>query len=291
MLFDSHCHLNFSSFKDDYKEIIVDCLKNNIGIINVGSQYDTSKSAIEIANQYPDKPVYASIGLHPVHLSHTESDPEEIKALTKETEFDGEKYQDLIVETRRGASKIVAVGEIGLDYWHIPEDMSLEQIKEKQKKGFIAQLKFAQKNNLPVILHARGSKENPQDAYLDILNILKFQIQDSKFQIPGVIHCFGSTLEIAKKFLDFGFYISFTGIITFKNKSVDELREIVKNIPLDKILVETDAPYLSPEPHRGEKNKPQYVEFVARKVAELKNVSYKKVCEITTENTKKLFKI
>ena len=282
MIIDSHCHLNFSVFNEKYAEIIADCLHQQIGVLNIGSQHDTSQKAVEIANQFPNKDVYASIGIHPVHLSQTEIDEEEIKFKSREEEFDELKYSALL------NNKVVAIGEIGLDYFHQPTNNQQQTTnnnwKEKQKRGLIAQIEFANKNNLPIILHARGSQNNPQDAYLELLEIL----QDYK-NLKGVLHCFGSNLDIAQKFLNLNFYIGFTGIMTFKNKSVSELQAVVKNIPLEKILVETDAPYLSPEPHRGEKNKPQNVEFVARKVAELKDVSYEEVCKQTTENFRKLF--
>jgi len=316
-LFDSHCHLNFSFFKNDYKKIISDCLNKKIGIINIGTQIDTSKKAVEIANEYLNDLVFASIGLHPIHSSGTEIDEEEIKFRSREEIFNPEKYQELLDEDKN--KKIIAVGEIGLDYFHTPEihpvksskagqpKAEFDKVKEKQKQGFVEQLKFAKKNNLPIILHARGSKENPEDAYLDLLKILKTssfaKATADRHSSPvgffsgegglsaGVIHCFGSNLKIAKNFLDLGFYIGFTGIISFKNKSVSALREVVKVVPLNKILVETDSPYLTPEPFRGEKNKPQNVEFVARKIAEIKNVSFEKVCEQTTKNVKRLLKI
>ena len=305
MLFDSHCHLNFSDFENNYQEIIADCLEKGIGLINIGADYESSKRAVAIANEYPDKNIYASIGIHP-----TEG----------EGEFEQEKFQELIdVEMRRGASKIVAVGEIGLDYYYKnAEDIkslkyknikTIDNIKRTQREEFVKQLNFAQKNNLPVVLHARGSKENPDDAYLDILEVISLLVSSSRKRgsqrlnnktrdsrlcgndniVKGVVHCFDASLEIAQKFVDFGFYIGLTGIITFKNKSVDNLRQVVKMIPLERILVETDAPWLTPEPYRGEKNTPQNVEFVALKVAELKGVSYEEVCRQTTENVKKLF--
>ncbi|MDD5289599.1 MAG: TatD family hydrolase [Patescibacteria group bacterium] len=294
MLFDSHCHLNFSVFAENYREIIADCLKKEIGVINIGSQFDTSKRAAEIAAEFPNKEIYASVGLHPIHISGTEVDDEEIKFKGREEKFDEEKYQELIDNYK---NKIIAVGEIGLDYWHIPinnQQLTVnkkENWKEKQKESFIAQLNFAVKNNLPVILHARGSKENSNDAYEDMLKIIQLQITNYKLRITGVLHCFGSSRKIAQQFLDLGFYLGFTGIITFKNKNVEELKEVVKMAPLDKILVETDAPYLSPEPFRGKKNTPQNVEFVARQVAELKNTTFEKVCEQTTKNIEKVFRI
>ncbi len=295
-LFDSHSHLNFSVFKDIYPDIIADCLKKKIGIINVGSQINTSCQAVEIASQYPNDPIYASIGIHPNHLSGTEADEDEIKLKTSEEKFEADRYQKLIDEDKH--NKIIAVGEIGLDYFYITENVRSKKMektpgepKRLQRQGLVAQLDFAQKNNLPIILHARGSKNNPVDAYEDLLDILKLRIANYGLQVTGVIHCFSSTLEIAKKFLGLGFYLGFTGIITFKNKSVDELREVVKYVPLDRILVETDAPYLTPEPHRGEQNKPQFVEFVACKVAEIKNISYEEVSQQTTENVERLFSV
>jgi len=292
-LVDTHCHLNFSNFKDDYQEIIVDCLKKEIAIVNIGADFNTSCRAVEIAQAY--KNVYATIGLHP----------------TEKEEFDENKYQELLNKS----DKIIAIGEIGLDYFY--------GFDSQRKEIFIQQLKFARKNNLPVVLHVRGSRENSEDAYLDMLGILETQNfschsdvyschsstignsgefpegfessiksgYDRSGNLNGVIHCFGSSLEIAQKFLDLGFYIGFTGIITFKNKSVDELKEVVKNVPLNKILIETDAPYLTPEPYRGQKNKPQYVEFVAKKIADIKNISYGVVAEATILNAKKLFRI
>lgn len=316
MLFDSHCHLNFSVFKNNYEKIIADCLQKGIGLVIIGSQYETSRRAVAIAEEYPNQPVYASIGLHPIHLSHTEVDlvngfadgagEEEIKFRSREEKFEPEKYQELINNDKN--KKIVAIGETGLDYFHKPTINSQQLTnkqnwKDKQKQGFVAQLEFASKNNLPIILHVRGSKENPVDAYEDLLGILKLHVTRyhenpdksghgaGGLQVTGILHCFGPTLKIAKKFLNLGFYLGFTGIITFKNKSVDELRKVVKYIPLDRILVETDAPYLAPEPYRGQKCLPQYVEFVARKVAEIKNVNYEKVCEQTTGNVRKLFSL
>jgi TatD DNase family protein len=263
---------------------------------------------VELANEYPNDPIYAAIGLYPAHISETEYDEEKKAAQNGENFFDEEKYQKLIDEDKN--KKIVAMGEFGLEYSFVPPGRDFEEIKNRQKDGLIKQLNFAAKNNLPVALHLRGSKSNPNDAFEDALEILKnfvsFQRKlESRKAVPGsrvsarddnnslfgVIHCFTSDRIIAQKFLDLGFYLGFTGIITFKNKNVDEIREVVKLAPLDRILVETDAPYLSPEPHRGEKNTPRNVEFVARQAASLKGVDFEEVCERTTENFKQLFRV
>ena len=205
-LIDSHAHLNFSLFNENYKDIIADCSSKGIGVLNVGTQYDTSKRAVAIANEFLNENIFASIGIHPIHLLHTEVDEEESLFTSREEAFDEQKYQTLIND------KVVAVGEIGLDYFHIPQNKSLEEVKAIQKAGLIQQLNFAQKNNLPVILHARGSKETPKGVYIDLLEIIK-----NYSDLKGVLHCFGSDLEIAREFVDLGFYIGFTGIITFKN--------------------------------------------------------------------------
>ena len=283
MLIDSHAHLNFNAFKDDGSQVIHRAIDSDIWLINVGSQFTTSKRALKIANQYPQG-VYAAIGLHPVHISATEVDEEEVKFKTSEEKFDSSKYQELIDSDQD--HKIVAIGEIGLDYYHIPQDKTLAEIKAKQKQEFLTQVDFARKNNLPIILHSRGSINNPLDAYNDLLDILS----NIKDRPKGVIHCFGANAQIAQKFIDLGFYLGFTGIITF-GKNADYLRQVVQHIPLEKILIETDAPYLAPHPHRGKRNEPAFVEFVAHKVAAIKKVDYQQVANTTTRNAKKLFKL
>ncbi len=289
-LIDSHTHTNFNIFKNDGTEVIRRCLANDIWLINVGSQYSTSERAFNIAIKYPQG-VYSAIGLHPVHLFKTEIDEEEIKFNTHEEEFDVKKYQALIDLDYKnsGHNKIVAIGEIGLDYYHLPTGHSLTEVKTRQSQEFIKQLKFATKNNLPVIIHCRGSVNNPYQAYDDIYDILNQQIKLG-LKLRGVIHCYGGNLAQAKKFIALGFYIGFTGIITF-GRNADDLRNIAKKLPLNKILIETDAPYLTPVPYRGQRNEPAYVEYVAYKIAEIKNIPFIEVAEQTVNNTKELFKI
>lgn len=275
MLIDTHAHLNFNAFKKDSEAIIKDCLENNIWIINVGSQYSTSKRAVEIATRY-EKGVYAAVGLHPIHLTETEVDEEEINFNTKAEKFDTEKYKELVKN-----NKVVAIGETGLDFYHIKRDDA--ETQEKQKETFLQQLKLAKEVNLPVILHCR-------DAYEEMLEILKLADSQQLLASGGVIHCFGGNLEQAKEFINFGFYIGITGIITFGKKAAT-LEEIVKKVKLKHILIETDCPYLAPEPYRGRRNQPQYVEWVARKVAEIKEISYNEVKETTFQNAINLFKL
>lgn len=292
MFFDTHAHLNFNTFKNDTDKIIKECLDKDIWVVNIGSQYDTSKTAVEIADKY-EKGIYASIGIHPIHLSQTELDEEEIYFKSREEKFNKEKYRKLLGE------KVVAVGEIGLDYFHIPPKRDFNEIKKIQKTGFIAQLNFARETELPVVLHCRGTKDNPFGAYDEMIDIIANFIVNSKelnsislqkdTGLKGVIHCFGANLEIAQKFINLGFYIGFTGIITFKNAK--ELQRVVANIPLSKILTETDCPYLAPEPFRGKRNEPSYVEYVVKKIAEIKGLSFNEVQKVIFENSRRLFKV
>lgn len=280
-LIDTHAHLNFSAYKNDRAEVFRRALDKGVGMINVGSQYDTSTRAAELAAQYKEN-IYAAIGIHPIHLFETLVDEEETQFSSRFERFNEVKYQALINKY----TKIVAIGEIGLDYYHTPDNISDKKIKQVQKEELLKQIDFAVKNNLPIILHCRGSAENPFAAYDDLLNIL-ITYQSS---ISGVIHCFGGTLEQAEKFIKLDFYIGFTGIITF-GKNANSVRNVVKNISLRNILLETDSPFLTPDPYRGKRNEPAYVEFVARKIAEIKNISVEDVAEVTTSNAAKLFSL
>ena len=174
--------------------------------------------------------------------------------------------------------KVVAVGECGLDYFRLPSDSDRESVIKKQKEEFVKQLHFAKKHKLPVIIHCR-------DAYADLLEILKSEYAG----LQGVAHSFTDTWEIAKKFLDLGFYIALNGILTFDKTG--KLAEVVANTPADRLLTETDAPYLTPPPYRGKRNEPSYVEFVAEKIAEIKGVEKEEVEETTTQNARDLYKI
>jgi len=282
MVIDTHAHLNFNAYKTDLDEVIRRSLDNNIWMINVGSQYETSKKAVEIAEKYPEG-VYAAVGLHPIHLSKgifkTKIDKEEIEFQTKEEEFDYQKYKELAK-----SKKVVAIGETGLDYYYRPKTKKkLEEFKQKQKEVFLKHLELAQELNLPVIFHCRFAHD-------DLIKILADSQNSNKSTgvdlLPsGVMHCFTGSWEQAKEYLEMGFYLGFNGII-FKL----DLDEIIKKTPLDKILIETDCPYLTPPPMTG-RNEPIYIKHVAEKIAKLRNLSYEEIARVTTENAKKLFGI
>lgn len=271
MLIDTHTHLNFNAFNEDYDEIIKECLVNDTWMINVGTQYKTSKKAADIAQGYKQG-VYAAIGLHPIHLNaklvEIEKDSSEPSFKIKGEDFNYDKYKELAKK-----EKVVAIGEIGLDYLQKPEnEEKLKQFKENQKRIFLEQSKLAEEMKLPIIVHCRKA----HDELLEILN--------SKNK--GVIHCFTGNRTQLKKYLEKGFYIGLNGIIFKLN-----LEKVIKQIPLERILVETDCPYLSPPPFQGKRNKPTYVKYVVEEIARIKDKSIEEISEITAQNAIKLFSL
>jgi len=276
MLIDTHAHLNFAAFKDDIDEVAQKVAEDEMKVINIGSQYSTSQRAVKLAERYPNN-LYASVGLHPIHLFALDYDESEVSFKTQQEEFNTEKYEELAQ-----SPKVVAIGETGIDYFHVPQGVSVREFENKQRWAFLKELQLAKKLRLPVIFHCRGSKERPEKAYKEMLKILK----DFGYY-HGVIHCFSADYEIAKQFLSLGFLISFTGIITYPK--TDKLAEVVKKVPLDRIMVETDAPYLSPQIVRGKRNEPRFVRYIADRLAEIKGISYEEVEEITTENAIEFF--
>ena len=264
MIIDSHAHVNFEDFEDDWEAVTKDCLDNNVWYINVGAQYQTSQRGIEIANKY-DTGVWASVALHPIHVEGSKFRPEN---------FNPEDYATLI----KSSDKVVAVGETGIDFFHNDDTF------DKQKEVFIKHIDLANQFKLPLIMHGRDSRDGAKSAYQAMLKILKNQ----KFK-GGVIHCFGGSVEDALGFTKLGFHVGFTGIVTFDKTG--QLAQVVNALPLESILVETDSPFLAPVPYRGKRNQPQYVKYVAEKIAEFRQISYNEVKEQTAQNTIKLFNL
>lgn len=277
MLIDTHSHLNFNAYKNDADDVIRRSLDNDVWMINVGSQFTTSKRAVEMAEKY-ESGVYAAIGLHPIHLSQgifkTKIDEEEIEFKTQEEDFNAEQYRELAK-----SKKVVAVGEIGLDYYYRPKTQTkLEQFKQRQKDVFLKQLDLAQELNLPVMFHCRSAHE-------DLIEILNYKLKTTNYKPKGVVHCFTGNWQQAQKYINMGFYLGLNGIIFKFN-----IDEVIKNMPLEKIVLETDCPYLTPLPMTG-RNEPLYVKYVAEKIANMKNMDYKEISQVTTENARNLFNI
>ncbi len=283
MFIDTHTHVNFSDFKEDAESVIRRALDNDIWMVIVGSEYKTSNRALTYANKY-EKGVYAAVGLHPIHLEamHVENDDGEgeYSFNTRGEEFNYETYEKLAK-----FQKVVAIGEIGLDYYHLDPTKDVRAIKQKQKQVFVEQLLLARRLGLPAIIHCR-------QAHDDMLAIL----QDFKKNYPdlissdhpwAVMHCFSGDEDLAWKYFRLGLMISFTGLITFSRQWED----LIRKVPLDKIMTETDSPYMTPEPYRGQRNEPLLVQYVTAKIAEIKGMKLDRVQDITFENARKFFKI
>lgn len=253
-MFDTHVHLNSDKYKDDLIEVINNA--RNAGIeylICVGWDIKSSKDAVSLAEQYDF--IYAAVGIHPTDVNDlTDADFKELSTLLDHR-------------------KVVALGEIGLDYhWDVTS-------KEDQNKYFRKQIKLAQEKNKPIIIHSR-------DAIEDTYNILK---EENIQNIGGVMHCYSSSVEMSEKFLELGLYISLGGPVTFKNAK--HSKKVAETINLNRLLVETDCPYLTPHPNRGKRNEPTYVELVVQEIAKLRDMTKEDVEKITTENSKCLFRI
>lgn len=254
MLFDTHVHLNDKKYKDDLLEVIERAKNEGVTrMLVVGFDQKTNQRAIELAEEYDF--IYAAVGWHPVDSIY----------LTEEL------FAQLVEQARH--TKVVAIGECGLDYhWDTsPKDL--------QKEVFIKQIKLAQKVNKPLVIHTRES-------IADTLEILK---ANNAKVVGGVMHCYSGSVETAREFIDLNFKISLGGPVTFTNGRRPQA--VATEIPLEHLLVETDAPYLTPHPYRGTRNEPFYVSLVAKKIAQLKELPYEVVCEQTTANACALFKI
>jgi len=248
---DSHCHINFPELYQNIDSILSKMLSNKVThALCVSVTLDKLPDIFKIANTYAH--IFASVGVHPDYEDIEEPSVEELCRLAKE-------------------NKVVAIGETGLDYFRVQGDLTW------QRDRFRTHIKAAIQSNLPLIIHTRNAAE-------DTLKIMR---EEGANQVGGVMHCFTESLDVALEAIKLNFYISFSGIVTFKNAT--DLKEVVKAIPLDRMLIETDSPYLAPVPYRGKINDPSNVIHVAEEIAKLKNISVEEVGQITTQNFFKLF--
>jgi TatD DNase family protein len=253
MIFDSHAHYDDEAFNEDREEVIQGLKdKRVIGVLNCGASIEGARMSVELSNKYDF--IYSAVGIHPEHA---------------------DMVNEKVIEELRGLAqnpKVRAIGEIGLDYYY-EENPS----REIQKAAFKLQMNLAKELKMPVVIHDR-------DAHKDTLDILK------EFpEVIGVIHCFSGSVEFAKECLKLGYYIGFTGVITFKNAK--QIVEVARVVPMDRILVETDCPYMSPTPHRGKRNQSDYIKYIIDKISEVKDKTIEDVEDITVINIKQLLKI
>ena len=251
MIIDSHCHLDYEPLIDNINQVLLNAKNNNVtNLLTIGTSLESSKKVLDIVNKYPN--VYGAIGIHPNYTSGNLEKLDDIFALKKKNK------------------KIIAFGETGLDYFYKRSE------KSDQILAFEKHIEFSIAENVPVIIHTRSAED-------DTISIIKKYYKKTKF----LIHCFTGQLNFAKDLLNLNCLISFSGIITFKKSN--DLRDVVKYVPLERMLIETDSPYLSPDPFRGKSNEPANVKIVAENVALIKEVSFEEVCNLTTKNFKNFF--
>ncbi|PIP29927.1 hypothetical protein COU12_01790 [Candidatus Jorgensenbacteria bacterium CG10_big_fil_rev_8_21_14_0_10_54_38] len=297
--FDAHTHAQFAAYDSDRDAVLARARATGVGMITVGTQRDTSLKAVEVARVHEN--VWAAVGLHPVHTGKSFHDVQELGGgeaargfAGRGEEFDHEYYRKLAEDP-----KVVAIGECGLDYAVFVSDRVLElqkraprqesgfsgeevrRIKEKQREAFEAQIKFAHEVQKPLMIHCRS-------AFSDLISILT---PNASRLNPSVIHFFSGTLGDAKKLLDMGFYFTFGGVITFPPKAgrLGDYDEVIKIIPPERILSETDAPYVAPVPYRGKRNEPAYVVEVVKKLAELNGMTAEATAEQIAKNAERVF--
>ncbi len=257
---DLHCHLQFDDFAEDRDSIIEEMKKNNVLGINVGVDEKSSRGAIELAKKYPGA-LWATIGLHPLY-------PEGLYDI------------ETILNDERLNSDICGIGECGLDYFRITseniDEPDLDKVKDFQKEIFINQIKASIQYDLPLMLHVR-------DSYSKTLEILKENFRGVVKEYKGNVHFFAGTIDEAQEFLDLGFSISFTGVVTF----VKSYADLVRYVPLERMFAETDSPYVSPNPFRGQRNNPNHVREIYKKIAEIKEIDINEVIDVLYNNAKK----
>jgi len=294
-MIDVHCHLNFHSFQDDYDEVIKRAREKGVTrIINTGTQVSSSIEAVKLADMYDD--LYAIVGVHPHHadklvqvekaqLLKQENDPSTLEqTFLKRASTDPELPTNWISELEKLTHhpKVLAVGEIGMDFYAYASNGIVEPTL--QKKVFLEQLQLAHRAQLPLQIHNRQAGEE----IIKILDANRHLLQ----KVPGMFHCFAGSYEVHQAALNMGFYIGFDGNVTYdgiaKGETTD-LKEIVKRTPLDRIVIETDSPYLTPIPHRGSRNEPSYAILVGQFLADLKSISYAELVESTTKNVYTMF--
>lgn len=277
-LIDSHCHLHFPAYDEDREAVLKRMREGGVWGITVGTNIATSKSAVAFAGSHAD--IFATVGYHPEHLTSAYEDESE--------GHDNAPFTiGAIAELARSSAKVVAIGETGLDFYRVDEDREIEDAAQEQEHALRDHIALAHELDLPLVIHCR-------DAFMRLAAVIQDERGKGR-RVRGVVHCFTGSWDEAVPLLGLGLHLSFTGIITFPPRKNDDPnkspRRVIERMPLDRLLIETDAPWLTPVPHRGKKNEPAYVEFVAEEVARIRNADLEKVAQKTVENTVSLFKL
>lgn len=278
-LIDTHAHLHFPAYASDDAGVLERCRARQIGVITVGTSLENSATGIEYAESRPG--VWATVGLHPEHLTSDFLDQNEGEV--REQTLDPERLRALALSSK----KVVAIGETGLDFYRVSPEMSIDEAHSLQEMAFVQHIQIAHELDLPIVIHCR-------DALTRLAEVLQAE-QSSGKKCRGVVHSFTGTWKEAMPLLDLGFHIAVNGIATFPlRKNQDPSTAIdrtIERIPLDRLLLETDAPYLAPAPYRGKRNEPAWVEEVAKHVARVRGSSIQEIEQVTTNNAIELFRL
>jgi TatD DNase family protein len=273
-IIDTHCHLHFPAYKDTLPDVLRRMKEADAWAVTVGTTATTSQGGIEFARQHEG--VHCTVGYHPEHLTSTFHD---------ENEGQHEPYVFERIQELARDEKVVGIGETGLDFFRIDAGQDRAAAEKLQEDVFRQHVSLSQETGKPLVIHCREASNR-------LLSILEEEKRQGR-EVRGVMHCFTGDWEEAERILALGLHISFTGIITFGAKKSQDpekhVHRVIERMPLDRMMIETDAPWLAPEPHRGQQNEPAYVDFVARKIAELRKMEYEEVCSSTTENAIKFF--
>ena len=274
MYIDSHAHLNLDDFRNDADTVIQSALSEDTWMINAGINYKSSRKALDLANRY-EKGIYAAVGLHPSNLfDYTDDDG---------TKYLAEDFNYDVYEKLGQFEKAIAIGEVGLDYYHLNPSITPREQKQRQKEVQWEQLRLARNLDLPVLIHCRQAHDDMiallTDFRREFINLIP------KGKPWAVMHCFSGTEDLAWQYFNLGLIVSFTGLVTFSQRFDD----LIRRLPPDKFMIETDCPFMTPEPFRGQRNEPQYVKYVAKRIGEIRNVSTERIAELSTKTAQKFF--
>ena len=276
ILFDVHGHPQFLVYDGDRDAVIRRAQEAGVKMIAVGTQFSTSRAAIDLSRQYPED-VWAAVGYHPGHSNENSHHDKKEQRETGQELFDIGQFRKLA-----GDEKVVAIGECGLDYFRLPDNFDADKFKKNQEKVFQEQFNLALDLKKPLMVHCRPSNKT-QDSYLDLMDL----VGKASLDLPVILHFYAGLPEITKKFVDRGFYFTFGGVITFS----DDYNESIESIPVERIMLETDCPYVAPKSRRGKRNEPAFVVEVAQKMAKLKKLPLDSLIEKLRENVNGVFKI
>lgn len=290
--FDAHNHVHFPVYEKNRNEVIAHAIDREVGMVTVGTTFKTSEEAVKIAQSFMN--VWAAVGIHPAHASESFHDPDEMgRAAYGEMRHQAEKFNVTAFQKLAKDPRVVAIGECGLDYFRLEGEG--KEIKQAQKELFVEQIHFAHNVKKPLMIHCREtpSHSRGREAFPELIEILESEKKSLHTKNAGIIHFFSGTEKEAEQLLSLGFSFTFGGVITFPPKAGEQApyHDLIKFLPIDRILSETDAPYVAPVPFRGKRNQPAYVTYVAKRLAGIRGITEEEMAAQIIVNTERVFRI